>query len=396
MRITDIRATPVNIPFRAPYVYALGSTASVTKTIVEVETDEGIIGIGEAADGDRTATIQRLRDRLIGVDPLNLNECERRCVPDLHYNLWERLTGARRGFGAIEMALWDIRGHAESRPLHALLGGAVRDEITFTEYFSFRLERDGHGGEQTAADIARYCARMIEEYDSPTFEGKMATVDLDHEIRMVREVRQAIGDERMLRLDANGGWTVPTAREALHRLEPYAIRNIEEPVNTLEELRALRPHTTMSFSAHHVDLRRAVDLGVPDFFVLNLVELGGIRRTVEFVRACEIFGIGFWFHSGDTGIATAAYLHVSAALEAIREPSQALLHWTVDDVIQEGPFCPRRGRIPVPTAPGLGVNLDPAALERCHQRYLQEGEFPSGVASRPEASVGSFGSLSRF
>lgn len=112
MRIVEIRATPVNIPFHAPYVYALGSTASVTKTIVEVQTDEGVTGIGEAADGDRSATIQRLGERLIGVDPLNLNECERRCVPDLHYNLWERLVAARRGFGAIEMALWDLRGRA--------------------------------------------------------------------------------------------------------------------------------------------------------------------------------------------------------------------------------------------------------------------------------------------
>ena len=152
----------------------------------------------------------------------------------------------------------------------------------------------------------------------------------------------------------------------------------------------------MSFSAHHVDLRRAVDLGVPDFFVLNLVELGGIRRTVEFVRACELLGIGFWFHSGDTGVATAAYLQVSAALEPIREPSQALLHWTADDVIEEGPFCPRGGRLPVPAGPGLGVTLDPAALRRCHERYLREGEFPSGIPSRPEAQVGSFGGLSRF
>src|SRR6476469_7240386 len=129
MHIAAVRATPVNIPFHAPYRYALGSTASVTKTIVEVETDEGIVGIGEAADGDRSVTIARLRDRLIGLDPYDLNECERRCVPDLHYNLWERLTADRRGFGAIEMALWDLRGRAEGRPLHALLGGAVRDEI---------------------------------------------------------------------------------------------------------------------------------------------------------------------------------------------------------------------------------------------------------------------------
>ena len=101
---------------------------------------------------------------------------------------------------------------------------------------------------------------------------------------------------------------------------------------------------------------------MPDFYVLNIVELGGIRRTVEFVRACEQFGIGFWFHSGDTGVASAAYLQLSAALEPIREPSQALFHWYGDDVIAEGPFCPRRGVLPVPDGPGLGVTLDPAAL----------------------------------
>ena len=368
----------------------------MTKTIVEVETDAGISGIGEAADGDRTATILRLRDRLIGVDPLNLNECEHRCVPDLHYNLWERLTAARRGFGAIEMALWDLRARAEGRPLHALLGGAVRNEIEFTEYFSFRLERDGHGGEQTAADIARYCARMVEEYDSPTFEGKMATVDLNHEIRMVREVREAIGAERMLRLDANGGWTVPTARGAppARAIRDSKHRGAGEHTRRAARAAPAYQHVVLGAPRRSAAGRRPGRAGL--LRAQPRQELGGIRRTVEFVRACEMFGIGFWFHSGDTGVATAAYLQVSAALEPIREPSQALLHWTADDVIQEGPFCPRRGRLPVPQGPGLGVNLDRVALERCHQRYLQEGEFPSGMPSRPEATTGSFGGISRF
>ena len=81
MRISAVRATPVNIPFHAPYRFSLGSTASVTKTIVEVDTDEGVTGIGECADGDRSAEVTRLGERLIGLDPLDLNECERRCVP---------------------------------------------------------------------------------------------------------------------------------------------------------------------------------------------------------------------------------------------------------------------------------------------------------------------------
>ena len=193
---------------------------------------------------------------------------------------------------------------------------------------------------------------MIEQYDSPAFEGKLATVGLDEELAMVREVRAAIG-ERSLRLDANHAWTVPTAREVLRRLAPYDIRCIEEPVGSHEELARLRPFTDIAFSAHAPDLRRAVALGVPDFYVLNLVELGGIRRTIEFVRACEQFGIGFWFHSGDTGIASAAYLQVSAALEPIREPSQALFHWYGDDVIAEGPSARGAASCRFPTGPGL-------------------------------------------
>ena len=286
MRIAAVRATPVNIPFHAPYRFSLGSTASVTKTIVEVETDEGLTGIGECADGDRSAEVERLGARLIGLDPLDLNECERRCVPAFEHSLWENVTTLKRAFGAIEMALWDLRGRAEDKPLHLLLGGAVRREIAFTEYFSLRHPGAAHPGESTPLEVARYCARMIEEYDSPTFEGKLATVGLEDELEMVREVRAAIGD-RPLRLDANHAWTVPTARDVLRRLAPYDIRCIEEPVGSHEELARLRPFTDIAFSAHAPDLRRAVALGVPDFYVLNIVELGGIRRTVEFVRACE-------------------------------------------------------------------------------------------------------------
>jgi glucarate dehydratase len=94
-------------------------------------------------------------------------------------------------------------------------------------------------------------------------------------------------------------------------------------------------------------------------------------------------------------VASAAYLQVSAALEPIREPSQALFHWYGDDVIAEGPFCPRHGVVPVPDGPGLGVTLDRAALARCHARFLAEGAFPSGEEGLPERTQGSFGALRR-
>jgi glucarate dehydratase len=378
VKIADLRATPVNIPLRAPYRFAYGSIASLTKTVVEVVTDEGVVGLGEIAGGDCAAAALAVRDRLIGVDILDLNGAEARCVPAARYSPWDDALGHRRVFGGIEMALWDARGRAEGRSLTTLLGGAVRTHVGLTEYFSLRLPGPGEPGESSPLEVARYCARMIAEHDADGFEGKVATVALDEEVAMVREVRAAIGPDRELRLDANGGWTVPTARDALRRLDPYDVRYYEDPVETNEEMAALRPATRASFSSHLTDLRKTVVLGAPDTIVSNVNEFGGIRRAVEFARACERFDVGFRFHSGETGIGSAAYLHLSAAIASVREPSQTLFRWYADDVIAEGPFVPAGGLVEVPTGPGLGVTLDPAALARCHERYRTEGPFPGG------------------
>ena len=378
MKIADLRATPVNIPLRAPYRFAYGSVASLTKTVVEVVTDEGVVGLGEIAAGDGAAAALAFRDRLLGLDILDLNAAEARCVPTARYSPWDDALAHRRVFGGIELALWDARGKAEGRSLATLLGGAVRDHIGLTEYFSLRLPGPAEPGEARPLDVARYCARMIEEFGADGFEGKVATVGLAEEVAMVREVRAALGPDRELRLDANGGWTVPTARDAVRRLDAYDIRYYEDPVETHAEMAALRPATRASFSSHLVDLRPAVELGAPDTIVSNVNEFGGVRRTVEFVRACERFDVGFRFHSGETGIGSAAYLQLSAAIGHVREPSQTLLRWYADDVIAEGPFVPRDGAVAVPAGPGLGVTLDPAALRRCHERYRTEGAFPGG------------------
>jgi len=394
--VADVRATPVNIPFHAPYRFSYGSIASLTKTVVEVETDDGAVGLGEIASGDQSAGVARVRDRLIGLDILDLNEAEQRCVPAMRSTPWDDVLGARRVFGGIEMALWDARGRVAGVSLSQLLGGAVRTEVALTEYFAYRLAGPSHPGESSPLEIARYCAQMIEQHGAGPFEGKLCTVSLDEEIEMVREVRAAIGEGRRLTLDANGGWTVPTAREAIRRLDPFEIFYYEDPVETHAELAQLRSHTGASFSTHLIDLGKTIELGVPDAIVTNLNELGGIRRTVEFIAACARFDVAFRFHSGETGIATAAYLCVSGAIEHVREASQTLVRWYADDVTEGGPFSPENGVLPVPTGPGLGVTLDREALRRCHERYLREGEFPSGVRSRPEAQVGSFGGLSRF
>lgn len=386
--IRSIRATPVNIPLRAPYRFSYGSTGSLTKTVIELLTEDGVTGLGECADGDRAADVAAMAERLVGRDLRDFGPARQACVPGMGYTPWGNVAAARRVFAGIEMAMWDARGKTEGQPLHRLLGGAVRHEIPLTEYFSYRLPGAEEPGEASAADIARYCARMVEEHDARIFEGKVGTVGLAEEIRMVAEVRAAIGD-RPLQLDANGVWTLPTARHALGKLLPFDISWFEEPCETYAEMAALRQHFPVSFSTHIVDLPAAVRLRCPDAIVNNINEMGGISGSVAFIEACAAMGVGFRFHSGETGIASAAYLHLSAALEHVRGASQTLLRWYGDDVIAGGPFVPQCGVVPVPQGPGLGVTLDPAALRRCHERYLAEGAFPAGASAPGGAAYGS-------
>ena len=138
MKITAIRATPVNIPLEAPYLWSYGSLAGFSKCIVEVETDEGITGLGEAPAPGMAGAIEGFGARLVGRDPIDIMGAEMACLPS-----WRGLAVTTdyariRAFGAVEMALWDIRGKAWGQPLYQLLGGAVRRAVPVTDYFGFR------------------------------------------------------------------------------------------------------------------------------------------------------------------------------------------------------------------------------------------------------------------
>jgi glucarate dehydratase len=373
MKITAVRLTPVNIPLEIPFLWSAGLYPGTSKVVIEVETDEGIIGLGEAPSDQLLPALTSMIDRIVGWDPLDIADLESRCVPpwQIVQNTDGNATVA--AFGAIEIALWDIRGKVWGQPLYQLLGGAVRTAIPFTEYFSFRATPDGRRTELTPEDIVDYCLRMREEHGSTMFEGKLIQGDPELEIRTVRMLREALGPTAMIRLDSNMQWSLSTARRIMREIEPYDIRNYEDPVGTFEEMAALRRHTSIPFSTHIPDIRRIVALGVPDTIVTNFAVLGGIARAIRFIGACEAMGVGFWCYSGDGGICTAAYLHVSAAMPHITEPSQSLFRWQVGDVIVGGPFRQTNDVVQVPDGPGLGVELDRDGLARWHKHYVDHG-----------------------
>ena len=163
--------------------------------------------------------------------------------------------------------------------------------------------------------------------------------------------------------------------EALAPFEPFAIANIEEPVASFAEMAELRSRTTIRSRRIPPTWTRQRGSERRTRSSIGLGPYGGIGGTRRLIAACEKAGVGFWFYSGDLGIATAAYLHIAAATPYVDAPSQSLLRWTTDDVIVGGPFSPEAGVVGVPTGPGLGVELDEVALGRCVERYAREGAY---------------------
>ncbi len=374
-QIVSVEAWPVNVSLDAPYEFATGVYGGMSRTVVRVMTDEGLTGLGESPSVADAVALWELAPELAGrpaaalLAELSSEPYARPAPRDSPEMIF------RRPLAAVEMALWDVAAKAAGVPVHALLGGAVRDRIALTEYFAYRLPGPAAPGEQTAEAVAAHCARMAREHGSPAFEGKLGVRPPEEELEMLGQVRAAIGPGRELRVDVNMGWRPETAARMLPELERLGVTNVEEPVAGLPEMAGIRGASSIPFSAHTSDIAHAAELGTPEHVVLGVAGCGGLGPAMRFAAACERAGVGFWFYSGDLGIATAAQLHVAAAAPSITGPHQSLLRWYTDDVIAGGPFRPEGGSIAVPAGPGLGVELDEDALHRGIERFERDGEY---------------------
>jgi glucarate dehydratase len=362
MKITAIRATPVLIPLEAPYLWSYGALDGFTKTVVEVITDTGPTGIAEAPSHGAARIIDAFAPLIIGRDPLDMAGLEARVLPSMPAAHSVTDFATRGAWGAVEIALWDLRGKLWGQPVANLLGGIHRRVIPFTDYFAYRLPEGGKGGEATVAEVVDYCLSLREAHGTTYFEGKVSDPDLGANIRLVQALRGALGPEAMLRIDSNQAFSLPSAVFLAPAFEDAGIRNWEDPTPDWSAMRRLRQRTTIPFSGHNTDIAKATAYGVPDAIVADVAGFGGFAAALRFVSACQGAGVDFWCYSGGSGLETAAYLHLCAAHPHIREPNQSLLRWQPFDVIAEGPFAPKDNVIPLPDGPGLGVTLDPERL----------------------------------
>nr|WP_216602349.1 MULTISPECIES: mandelate racemase/muconate lactonizing enzyme family protein [unclassified Ruegeria] len=225
MKIKSLRATPILVPLEAPYIWSYGTLDAFTKCVVEVETTDGVIGIGEAPSYIAAPIIKDWAELLVGRDPLDIVALERLVLPSQPFNHSVTDFAKRGAWGGVEIALWDLRGKLWGQPVANLLGGIQRREIPFTDYFSYRLPNGDVKGETNIAEVVDYCLSLREQFGTTWFEGKVSNPDLRANIDLMQALRDALGPDTMLRIDSNQAFSLPSALYLAPAFSEIGLRN---------------------------------------------------------------------------------------------------------------------------------------------------------------------------
>ncbi len=369
MRITAVRATPVNIPYLNPARMSVGTSEYSTRTIIEVRTDTGLTGLGDASYAFAAAVIEReFAPALEGLDPLIGPALKLYCLPD-HLDFGTPLLKARlAAWGGIDIALWDLKAQAAGVPLYELLGGAVRERAPFVSYSYSPPDADG--APQVMANIAR---RAVESDGSDIFEFKVGVHSLETDIDTIIAVYETLAGAAQVAVDANMAFSYDGAG-ALLRETGSLLENFEEPVPSLKQMQELASEFNVRTSAHCTDLDVMMVYPLVDA-VPTLDACGGITGVRRLAQTLGATGRRVWMRShAESGVGWAAIVHLGMSMPELERPAQSLMNLCAEDLILGDRWNVRSGGVRAPPAAGLGVRLDRAALEACHALYLKHGE----------------------
>ena len=381
MKITDLRATTVAIPLEAPLRHANGCHwGRFVRTIVELETDSGLIGLGEMGGGGESAVagVQALKRYVVGRDPAHLEEM-RFLLANPTASLYNNRT---QMLAAIEFACLDVLGQAWGVPVSDILGGRVRDSVPFASYLFFRYAApDGSGTVRTLDQVIANARALKSAYGFTTHKMKGGVFHPDYELECYRALAAAFPHDR-IRFDPNGVWTTEQAVRFGRAIEDLNNDYLEDPVFGLAGMRSAReklrvPLATNTVVVNFEQLAANVLDRAVDVILLDTTFWGGIRPCVKAAGVCDTFQLGVAVHSsGELGIQLATMLHMGAVVPNLSFAGDAHYHHISDDVIQGGKLEYAHGAIRVPDGPGLGVRLDRTKLEKYEALYRELGPYP--------------------
>lgn len=381
-RISDIRATTVAVPLEAPIRHSNGAHwGKFVRTIVEVETDTGLIGLGEMGGGGESAEagIRAMKLYLDGHDPFEFEALRFKiCNPTA--SLYNDRTQVH---AAIEFACLDIVGQYLGVPVYDLLGGKLRDDVEFASYLFFRYgsEQGGAGEVRTSEQLLGQARELKSRHGFRSHKLKAGVYPPDYELELYQDLaREFPGDS--FRYDPNAAHSVEQAIRFGQAIEHVNNDFFEDPTWGLNGMRRVReavriPTATNTVIVNFEQLASNVLQPAIDVVLLDTTFWGGVRQCVKAAAVCDTFQLGIAVHSsGELGIQLATMLHLGAVLPNLVFSADAHYHHLTDDVIEGGLMRYRDGAIRVPDTPGLGVKLDRDKLNTYAEYYREVGGYP--------------------
>ncbi len=359
-------------------------------SLVKIETDAGVTGIGETFVGEESSDVaSRVSELLVGENPLDIDR-----LMD-HLEQCRTGTGAfgRSAFAGIEIALWDIKGKLFDVPVYELLGGKYRDEV--------RIYCDTHGGESlgqaqsskptdvyTPESYAKAAREVVDEgFDAIKFDLDVLThldVDtasrrldneaIDHKVSLIEAVREEIGYGPDLAVDLHWNFTVETAIRLGKKLEPFDLAWMEDPVppeKTVAHRRITEAvnvpiltgeNITTVAGFHSLLQNEACDIAAPD-----INKTGGLRDLHRVATLCDLYGVPLAPHNISSPLGTVAGVHFAVSIPnflALEYHARDVPFWEdmVERVDGDGPII-ENGTVDLPEGPGLGVKLNDDVIE---------------------------------
>jgi len=379
MKVTSLETYFLSAPLPQAVRTSTHRITSVSEVIVRLSTDAGHVGIGEGhgpflfqqgADGLRTVKdiLTAITPLVVGQDPFDAE----RIWQDLFALTYTSVRGiptlARQqrplvtAMSAIDIALWDLKGQAIGRPVWALLGGALRQQVP--AYVTGFYYRDG----ERPDDLVREAAMYVEQ-GYRTIKVKVGGLSPEADAERVGRIRKAVGGDVAIMLDANQGWNLPTAVRAAKLCAEHDIFWLEDPMPWYDErhtLERLKAEVNIPIAAGETEyspfgLRTLLAEGLVDYLIIDSTWAGGLTTWRKAAVVAELYQVPLAAHH-DPQI----HIHAVAAsptgfiLESFADPTRDPLWF---ELFRERPSIVN-GFLALPEAPGLGLALRNDTLEK--------------------------------
>ncbi|KAJ5984711.1 Mandelate racemase/muconate lactonizing enzyme domain-containing protein [Penicillium waksmanii] len=365
------------------------------RSIMEIVTDDSY-GLGESyGDMAHLARLKNAAHSMEGISVYDTNMIYKICENSLE---GDNATGGDgmagmvttasvtdKVFSPFEVACLDIQGKIAGLPVSEILGGRVRNNVQYSAYLFYKWAshpgqpEDKYGEALDPVGIVRQAQKIINKYGFKAIKLKGGVFPPAEEVKAVKALHTAF-PEIPLRLDPNAAWTVETSKWVASQLEGI-VEYLEDPAPEIEGMAAVAKEASMPLATNMAVVAFS---HLPPSVAQDAVQVilsdhhfwGGLRKSQTLAAICSIWKMRLSMHSNShLGISLAAMTHLAAATPNLDYACDTHWPWKRDgeDVIVEGALKWHDGGVAVPTAPGLGVELDREKLALLHQQYLECG-----------------------